>query len=81
MSSSPTLALSTALCAICAAPATADDVTLVFNDTNLTLVGELVAADSASYVIRVPLGDMHVPAQLVTCEGADCPDLTATTDS
>lgn len=63
------------LCA--AAPARAQDVTLLSREGNITLTGTLQGFDGEFYRILSPYGALTVDAQSVICEGPACPDLIA----
>lgn len=50
----------------------ASEIALTFADNGLTIAGEFVGFKENAYVITTTVGELHVPAVLVTCEGADC---------
>jgi len=82
ISNPPTVALAAATAAtLFASTAHAEDVTLVFSDSDLTLVGELIKMDDAGYLILTAMGEIHVPASMVTCEGAGCDAAPASAES
>ena len=58
-----------------ALPAMADEVTLVFKESNLALTGELKTTDADGYVIVTEVGEIHVPVTMVECEGTSCPTI------
>lgn len=60
--------------AVAAAPAAlAEPVVLSTLDGGFSVSGEIVAFDGQNYTISTSVGDITVAADLVTCEGADCP--------
>lgn len=50
----------------------AKEIALTFSDHDLTISGEFVAFEDDSFVLMTNMGEITVPAMLVTCEGADC---------
>jgi hypothetical protein len=52
----------------------ADEIALTFRAQDLTIAADFIAFDRSGYVIMTQFGEMHVPASMVTCEGADCRD-------
>ncbi len=62
--------------AVVPALSVADTVRLFSVDSNLDIQGKLIDFDGEKYVIRTSLGDLNVAADLVKCEGADCPTNT-----
>lgn len=53
--------------------ALADEVTLKSSDGTVNLVGDFVAFEDNTYVIRTALGELRISAARVRCEGAACP--------
>jgi len=61
-----------ALCLVLVpAMATADEIKLSFGDT-VALIGNFAGFQDDAYIIFHNDQKLHVPAKLVTCEGADC---------
>ena len=61
--------------------AIADEVTLKSSDGTVNLVGDFVAFEENTYVIRTALGELRISAARVRCEGAACPSFeTASAD-
>jgi phosphate transport system substrate-binding protein len=57
----------------------ADDVTLTLKGDGFALIGELMASDAASFVIKSPkFGVMAVESSKFDCRGAACPKLPVT---
>ncbi|WP_165793339.1 phosphate ABC transporter substrate-binding/OmpA family protein [Yoonia maritima] len=56
-----------------ASPALADDVSLTTSDGEMALSGELIDFTDGFYVMRTEIGEVQVPASLVSCAGAACP--------
>ncbi|WP_162617624.1 phosphate ABC transporter substrate-binding/OmpA family protein [Yoonia maritima] len=54
-------------------PALADDVSLTTSDGEMALSGELIDFSDGFYVMRTEIGEVQVPASLVSCAGAACP--------
>lgn len=69
------------LASVFAAPtvAVADQITLTFESNNVTLTGEFAGFKNLAYTIITDLGEINVPAGLVTCEGADCMEIVSVT--
>ncbi|PWJ12505.1 phosphate ABC transporter substrate-binding/OmpA family protein [Jannaschia seohaensis] len=55
--------------------AQAENVNLISADGTVDIVGEFVAFDENTYVIRTALGELRLSATRVRCEGAACPSL------
>lgn len=53
----------------------ADPIALTFEDHGVTIAGEYVGFRENAYVITTTAGTLHVPAILVSCQGADCLDI------
>ncbi|SEW42180.1 phosphate ABC transporter substrate-binding protein, PhoT family [Cognatiyoonia koreensis] len=51
----------------------ADEVILKSADGTVNLVGEVIEFTNDNYIIRTGLGDLHVAASRVRCEGDACP--------
>ncbi len=51
---------------------TANEITLVFTNHDLTIVGEYVGFQDEAYIIIKDETEMHIPAILVNCEGDAC---------
>ena len=61
--------------------AIAEDVTLKSSDGTVNIVGEFLAFEENTYVVRTGLGDLRISAERVRCEGTACPVFeTATAD-
>lgn len=52
--------------------ASADEITLTFEKHDLTVSGEFAGFVQNAYVIRTENGEIHVPVEMVTCEGNYC---------
>ena len=50
----------------------AKDITLIFENHDITMVGEFVGFTQGAYIIISNDQKLHVPAVLVRCEGDDC---------
>lgn len=56
--------------------ALAEPVVLRSNDGSTSITGELVSFEDGTYTVQTVLGQMQLSAARVSCEGADCPDLS-----
>jgi phosphate transport system substrate-binding protein len=59
--------------------AQAENVNLVSADGTVDIVGEFVAFEDNTYVIRTALGELRLSAKRVSCVGDACPSLGTTT--
>lgn len=59
-----------------AAPALAEEVRLVGKDSNINVVGELLSSSGGQYLVRTDIGEFYIDQELVTCEGAGCPQMS-----
>ncbi|MEO1640490.1 MAG: hypothetical protein AAFU41_14715 [Pseudomonadota bacterium] len=59
----------------------ADEVTLDFIANDLTISGELINMDDEGYTLITEMGEVHVPAAMVTCEGDACTQVAVVSDS
>ena len=50
----------------------AKEIALTFADHDLTIFGEFIAVQDDAYVLMTEMGEMIVPAAMVTCEGVEC---------
>ena len=50
----------------------AKEITLIFEDQGITLVGEFAGFKEGAYIIVSDNQELYVPAVLVRCEGDDC---------
>ncbi|MEL6684955.1 MAG: hypothetical protein AAFQ00_06670 [Pseudomonadota bacterium] len=50
----------------------ADQITLTFEDHGFAVSGEFKTVTNSSYVVITEHGEMTVPMDMVTCEGAAC---------
>ena len=53
----------------------ADGMSLTTTDGSINIVGEFVRFEDGHYIVRTDLGEMHVAASQVLCEGEDCQPL------
>ena len=74
----PAIALATALQTTAGL---ADEVTLEFIANELTITGELVTMDDEGYLMITEMGEIHVPAEMVTCTGEACAPFVVASDS
>jgi phosphate transport system substrate-binding protein len=51
----------------------AQEVSLITRDGEVALAGELLSFDNGYYTVLSQIGEVRVPAALVTCSGAACP--------
>ncbi len=52
--------------------ATANEMALTFEDQGVTIAGQYAGFRSNAYVLITTAGVIHVPANLVKCDGVDC---------
>ncbi len=52
--------------------ASAGEITLTFEKHDLTVSGEFAGFEENAYIIKTENGDLHVPIEMVTCEGTNC---------
>ena len=69
----PLARLAVATCMCLAQPAFAQEVSLTTNDGEMALAGELIEFTNGFYIMRTDIGQVQVPASLVSCSGAACP--------
>lgn len=50
----------------------ANDIALTFEGNGMVIAGEYAGFSEGAYIIVTSAGILHVPANLVTCAGADC---------
>lgn len=77
MTAVPALLIATAAIAA-PATSTANEITLVFKNHEMTLVGEFAGFQDDGYFIIADGQKIHVPAVMVNCEGVDCVDTDVT---
>ncbi len=70
------LAIGALLASTAAFPTFAQQVTLKSNNGAFAMAGELQSFDGETFVLRTKLGDISVSSAEVTCEGAECPDMS-----
>ncbi len=61
--------------------ASATEISLTFEDQNVTLVGEFAGFQKEAYIIVTDMGTLFVPAHYVTCEGEACFEMIAVEES
>jgi hypothetical protein len=61
--------------------ASADQISLTFKDSAITMTGEFAGFREDAYVIMTSAGELYVPASYVTCEGNDCLTFLETEES
>jgi len=71
------LAMTTACFCFGVTAAQAEVVTLRSLDANTTMTGTIIGFDGEMYQLKTTFGTILLDAALVSCEGADCPDLMA----
>jgi len=59
-----------------AAPALGEEVRLIGKDSNINVVGDLLSTSGGQYLVRTDIGEFYIDQELVTCEGAGCPQMT-----
>lgn len=52
--------------------ASASEIALTFKGGEVTLTGEFAGFKESAYIVETDLGEIYVPAIMVTCEGPDC---------
>ncbi len=57
----------------------ADDVQLKSYDGSTTMTGTLLGYEDSIYVLGTPLGELHIYALRMSCEGAACPSMAQVT--
>lgn len=55
----------------------ATEITLKFDNQDLTIVGEYTGFQNDTYIIVNELGEMRIPAGMVTCQGDACMPVAA----
>ena len=72
------LNLSAALAAACLLSATAgfsaENVRLKSPDGAIVVTGVILSHEDGAYVMQTSLGQMSIPADMVSCSGSACPD-------
>ncbi len=61
--------------------ASADEIALTFADHEITITGQLASFEGSHYVVMTHMGLISVPAAMVSCAGADCPDVVSATQA
>lgn len=59
-----------------AAPALGAEVRLIGKDSNINVVGDLLSSSGGQYLVRTDIGEFYIDQNLVTCEGAGCPQMS-----
>jgi hypothetical protein len=57
----------------------AEQISLTLKAQNFTIVGEYLGFTEGTYMVMTATGELHVPAAIVSCEGAAC--VAATSDT
>lgn len=50
-----------------------DEIALHANDGSMTIVGEFLSHQNATYRVKTALGEVWIDAATVQCEGVNCP--------
>lgn len=64
--------LTAAMVMVAPTTVSAKEIALTFSDHDLTISGEFIAMQDNAYVLMTDMGEMIVPAAMVTCEGVAC---------
>ena len=59
------------------ASVTANEMALTFEEQGVTIAGQYAGFRENAYVLVTTAGTLHVPANLVKCQGVDCVELLA----
>ena len=50
----------------------ANEIALTLKEQGITISGDFAGFRDKAYIVLTSTGLIHVPAEIVTCEGADC---------
>lgn len=67
-----TLLSATTAVLVSGSAAHADQIALSFNNESFAIIGDFLGFKDNAYIVRTAGGELHVPANIVTCEGDDC---------
>ncbi len=59
----------------------ANEIALTFEAHGFTILGEFAGFQKNAYIVKTSNGEVNVPVEMVTCEGADCIVLLQASDT